>query len=167
MGLHRDYGRRSMARTILFFDTELGRLGVAEEEGLLTDVVLPGSSLDGPMNEDATPVLLLAREQLMQYLSGDRKRFDLPLMVNGPSFSMKVWRSLMEIPYGERRTYGQISRSIGHPRSSRAVGQACHRNPLPIIVPCHRVVGANGDLTGYAGGIAIKEKLLEIEHAFT
>ena len=101
--------------------------------------------------------------QITEYLAGKRKEFAVPLALNGTEFALKVWKEMSAIPYGEVRTYGELAKAIGRPGAARAVGQACNRNPIPIIVPCHRVVGAGGKLTGYAGGLALKEKLLELE----
>lgn len=101
--------------------------------------------------------------QLKEYFAGKRRRFDLPLAPEGTDFQLKVWRALRTIPYGETWSYGQLSRRIGKPEASRAVGAANGRNPLPIIVPCHRVIGADGSLTGFGGGLKIKQQLLELE----
>lgn len=92
-----------------------------------------------------------------------RREFDLPLAAKGTPFQQAVWAQLRKIPYGEVRTYGQLAAALGKPKASRAVGSACHRNPLCIVVPCHRVIGADGSLTGYAEGLEIKEYLLELE----
>lgn len=110
-----------------------------------------------------TPLLQEAEEQLTEYFAGFRRGFDLPLIFKGTPFQRTVWQQLMQIPYGETRTYGQIAAAIGKPKASRAVGRACHCNPIGILIPCHRVVGAGGSLTGYAGGLDIKEYLLELE----
>ncbi|MHC1694929.1 MAG: methylated-DNA--[protein]-cysteine S-methyltransferase [Eubacteriales bacterium] len=101
--------------------------------------------------------------QLIEYLSGQRRDFDIPVSATGTKFQHGVWELLSRIPFGEVRSYGEIARALGSPKAARAVGMACNRNPLPIIVPCHRVVGSDGSLTGYAGGIALKKKLLELE----
>lgn len=113
------------------------------------------------------PVLRSARRQFSEYFSGTRKIFDLPIMYSGTGFREKVWAALQEIPYGETRTYGEIAERIGTPRASRAVGAANHVNPFPIIVPCHRVVGAGGKLVGYAGSTEMKRALLEHERHFS
>jgi methylated-DNA-[protein]-cysteine S-methyltransferase len=104
-----------------------------------------------------------AREQLEQYFRGERREFDLPLKLDGNSFELSVWGALREIPYGETVSYGHIARGIGHPDAPRAVGAANGRNPVAIIVPCHRVIGANGNLTGYGGGLDRKRFLLDLE----
>jgi len=104
--------------------------------------------------------------QLAEYFAGDRRAFDLPVAPRGSEFQELVWRALVEIPFGETRSYGQLARSIGQPTASRAVGAANGRNPIAIIVPCHRVIGATGALTGYAGGMAAKRWLLDHERRF-
>ncbi len=109
------------------------------------------------------PLLAEAVRQLREYFSGSRAAFDLPLAPEGTGFQKRVWKALLEIPYGETRTYGQIAAAVGNPKGGRAVGMANHNNPIPIVIPCHRVIGANGALTGYGGGLDIKRKLLELE----
>ena len=101
--------------------------------------------------------------QLRDYFAGTRTRFDLPLSPHGSAFQQKVWLALRDIPYGRTTTYGQIAAELGQPTASRAVGLANGRNPIPIVIPCHRVIGANGTLTGYAGGLERKQALLELE----
>jgi len=92
-----------------------------------------------------------------------RKTFDVPIALNGTPFQLSVWNALLQIPYGETRTYGEIAAMIGNPKASRAVGMACNRNPIWILVPCHRVVGKNGALTGFEGGLDVKKALLDLE----
>lgn len=104
-----------------------------------------------------------AEDQLDDYFAGKRKQFDLPLAPIGTPFQQAVWRKLRDIPYGQRKSYGQIAASLGQPAAGRAVGAAVGRNPWSIIVPCHRVVGGSGQLTGYAGGLERKRRLLELE----
>jgi len=101
--------------------------------------------------------------QLDSYFAGGLKQFDLPLAPEGTPFQLKVWQRLCEIPYGETMSYGELARRIGNPNASRAVGLANGANPIPIVIPCHRVIGSNGKLTGYGGGLPIKEKLLALE----
>ncbi len=111
-----------------------------------------------------TPLTDLVSLQLREYFEGKRKEFTFAWRVQGTDFQQKVWRALYQIPYGERRTYKDIAIAIGSPLSSRAVGMACNRNPMMIVVPCHRVIGAGGKLIGYAAGIELKAKLLNIEN---
>jgi methylated-DNA-[protein]-cysteine S-methyltransferase len=114
--------------------------------------------------EDATnPVLLETERQLAEYFAGRRKAFDLTLDFAGTEFQTKVWDALLTIPFGETRTYAQIAKQIGHPEAVRAVGAANGRNPISIVTPCHRVIGSNGELTGFAGGLGTKEYLLRLE----
>lgn len=104
-------------------------------------------------------------KQLREYMDGERKSFSIPLNPNGTPFQKKVWNELLKIPYGEVRTYGEIAKAVGCPKGARAVGLACNKNPIIILIPCHRVVGKNGKLTGYACGIDVKEKFLSLENA--
>ncbi|MCS6952265.1 MAG: methylated-DNA--[protein]-cysteine S-methyltransferase [Bryobacterales bacterium] len=115
---------------------------------------------------DASPELLRAvRGQLLEYFRGKRRAFDLPLELRGTPFQRRVWQELTRIPYGATRSYGEIARAIGEPGAARAVGQACGANPVPIVVPCHRVIAAHGGLGGYGGGLRLKRFLLELEQA--
>lgn len=118
----------------------------------------------GPLQrEDRCPVLIETAHQLSEYFAGKRQRFDLALAFTGTAFQRQVWDALLSIPFGETRTYGQIAQQIGNPRAVRAVGAANGRNPISIIAPCHRVIGASGGLTGFAGGLAAKQLLLALE----
>jgi methylated-DNA-[protein]-cysteine S-methyltransferase len=108
------------------------------------------------------PVAEAAR-QLREYFAGSRTDFDLPLAPEGTEFQRSVWRQLQEIPYGEKISYGELARRVGNPKASRAVGAANGQNPIPIVIPCHRVIGANGKLTGFGGGLPTKEALLALE----
>ena len=110
-----------------------------------------------------TPLLVQAQAQINAYLAGELDRFDVPLASCGTPFQQAVWASLRTIPYGQRRTYGDVARTVGKPSSARAVGAAVGRNPWALIVPCHRVVGRDGSLTGYAGGLERKQQLLAME----
>ena len=105
------------------------------------------------------------RRQLEEYSRGERKEFDLPISPKGTPFQHSVWQKLVEIPYGQTRTYGELATLLGNPNASRAVGRANATNPISIIVPCHRVIGTSGELTGYAGGLPVKRRLLELEGA--
>lgn len=110
-----------------------------------------------------TPLLRQSVRELEAYFAGERRTFTIPLSLAGTIFQKKVWSALLEIPYGVTATYGEIAARIGRPGGAVAVGQANSRNPIPILIPCHRVIGANGKLVGYAGGLRVKEALLEIE----
>ena len=148
----------------LVFDTPLGQMALAEESGALTRLFLPGEGILRLVSRE-TPLLSKGRDEILAYLRGERRSFDLPLDPMGTPFQQAVWAELRRIPYGETRSYGQVAAGIGKPKAVRAVGQANHRNPLPIFIPCHRVIGASGKLTGYGGGLDLKEKLLELEGA--
>lgn len=117
---------------------------------------------DPSWREDAAQLREPIR-QLRAYFAGELENFDLPLEPRGTTFQQKVWTGLCEIPYGETISYGELARRVGNPQGSRAVGLANGSNPIPIIIPCHRVIGSNGKLTGYGGGLPIKEKLLALE----
>lgn len=148
---------------IRIIDSPVGKLRLVAEDGFLTELRFGGEPavVDGELQDNA--VLDEVQRQLDEYFCGVRKRFDLPLKMKGTAFQMADWEALKEIPYGETVTYGEIARRIGRPKAGRAVGMANHNNPISIIVPCHRVIGQNGKLTGYGGGIEIKKQLLELE----
>ena len=115
------------------------------------------------LRDDSHPVLMEAARQLDEYFSGERREFSVKLDFGGTAFQQSVWKALLEIPFGETRNYGSIAKKIGNPKSVRAVGAANGRNPISIIAPCHRVIGSNGTLTGFAGGLEAKLYLLEFE----
>ena len=141
-------------------DTPVGRVWLEAEDGYLTGLRFSGSE---KCAQDASTVLDETERQLEEYFCGRRKNFDVPLRMEGTPFQQRVWHALTEIPYGETATYGEIAERIGNPKACRAIGMANHVNPVSIIVPCHRVIGANGRLTGYGGGLPVKEKLLKLE----
>ena len=141
-------------------DTPIGTLGLIVSEGALVRIAFSPLA-EIPIGEDR--VLSMAKEQLRAYFSGERRCFCLPLMPIGTPFQQRVWSALAEIPYGTTETYGELALRIGAGKAVRAVGQANHRNPLPIVIPCHRVIGRDGSLTGYAGGMEAKRALLRLE----
>lgn len=145
-----------------FFPSPVGLLRLAEEDGFLTRLDF-SADLPAGAAEGTSPLLEETKKQLSEYFAGSRKVFALPLAPKGTPFRQKVWQALCTIPWGETRTYGEIAAQIGQPKASRAVGMANHHNPISIIIPCHRVVGKNGSLTGYAGGLSVKSFLLELE----
>ena len=149
---------------ILRFDTPLGPMALEEEGGAITRLWLPGQPVP-PSPGRETPLLCRGRQELWEYLAGERRDFALPLHPRGTPFQRRVWQVLGDIPYGQTRTYAQIARAVDSPRGFRAVGMANHRNPIPILIPCHRVVGSGGALTGYAGGLELKKALLALEGA--
>ena len=142
------------------YETILGSVTFVEEDGALL-AITTHRSYEGICQE--TSLVKEACRQLSEYLKGERKTFDLPLNPKGTDFQKCVWRALCDIPYGETRTYKQIAEAIGNPKAVRAVGMANNRNPITIIVPCHRVIGTNGKLVGYGGGLEMKEFLLRLE----
>ena len=142
------------------YETKLGSVTIVEEDGTLLSITTH-RAYEGKRLE--TSLIKEAYRQLSEYLIGERKSFDLPLKPRGTVFQQQVWKALCDIPYGETRSYKQIAEAIGNPKAVRAVGMANNRNPLLIVVPCHRVVGANGKLVGYAAGIEKKEFLLKLE----
>jgi len=142
------------------FKSTIGNILVVEDGDAIVEISLfNGKS----MINDSSALLDITERQLKEYFNGERKTFDIPLRRSGTEFQLKVWRRLSEIPYGTTKTYGEIAKEIGVPKAARAVGGACNKNPIIIVVPCHRVVGSNGDMTGFACGIDVKEKLLELE----
>ncbi len=148
----------------LYWDSPVGPLTLAEEDGALTHLLFGWQALPGRM-EGENSLLREARSQLEEYFSGQRREFDLPLAPPGTAFQRRVWAALQTIPYGETRTYRDIAQLADCPRGYRAVGLANNRNPISIIIPCHRVIGTDGSLTGYGGGIERKRWLLDLEGA--
>ena len=152
------------------FATPIGTLLATAAGGALTGLYYeggrhaPAAGADWIEDANAVPLRECAR-QLREYLDGVRKSFDVPLAPDGSEFQRRVWIEIARIPYGETLTYAQLARRAGAPGSARAAGAATGRNPVSIIVPCHRVVGSDGSLTGYAGGLARKAKLLDLEGA--
>ncbi len=150
----------------LFFDTlptPIGVLSLEADETGLTAVHFRGRSAYKPESSNTSDLLAEAARELQAYFEGRLTAFSVPLNWRGTPFQETVWRALMDIPYGETVSYGEIAKAIGRPKSARPVGGAVGRNPLPIIVPCHRVIGSDQSLTGFTGGIDIKVALLQQE----
>lgn len=149
-----------MNRKIL--QSPIGNIIISEENENIVEL-----NIDNEKNinikESQTPLLIETAKQLEEYFLGKRKQFDIPLKPKGTEFMQKVWNELKNIPYGETRTYKDIAISIGNEKASRAVGMANNKNPIPIIIPCHRVIGSNKSLVGYALGLGVKEYLLNLE----
>ena len=143
--------------------TKIGYLTITEENKAVTSIRFGKVNCEG--NFILSPLIQKTFLELEEYFEGKRKTFDIKLKPKGTEFQKKVWKELEKIPYGEIRNYKDIAEACGNPRASRAVGMANNKNPLPIIIPCHRVIGSNGKLTGYAGGLKIKAVLLRIEHS--
>ena len=148
---------------IRIIDSPVGKLRLVAEDGFLTELRFGGEPAVFNGDSENDSLLDETECQLKEYFRGERKCFDLPLRLKGTEFQRRDWAALQEIPYGETVSYGEIARRIGNPKASRAVGMANHNNPISIIVPCHRVVGKDGKLTGYGGGLDIKKQLLELE----
>ncbi len=149
-----------------YLDSPIGDLLLAGDESALGLIGFP----QGKMRHDPESDWIFnekpfaaARQQLAEYFAGERKDFDLPLQLSGTEFQVQVLEELQKIPYGETTSYGDIATRIGRPKAVRAVGAANGRNPLPIVIPCHRVIGSSGDLTGFGGGLDLKEALLRLE----
>lgn len=147
--------------SVFFYETDLGIIGIRENNKAITDIYFSKDNIDDNIEE--TDLIKECFKQLKEYFEGSRREFDLPIEMNGTQFQKKIWKELLKIPYGETRSYKDIAISIGNEKACRAIGMANNKNHIPIIIPCHRVIGYNGKLVGYAGGIDIKEKLLNIE----
>ncbi len=144
------------------YETIIGKILIEEEEDKISRIEIVKKEYDKKQQKE-TEIIKKTHEELEEYFKGNRKVFDIPLKIEGTEFQRKVWNALLEIPYGETRTYLDIAKQIGNSKACRAVGMANHNNKIMILIPCHRVIGSNKKLVGYAGGIDVKEKLLEIE----
>lgn len=151
-------------KNLIRYDSHIGRISIADDGECITDVFFgkPGS-LQTRFRDHETRLNQAAQTQLEEYFSGERKEFDLPIKLDGTPFQVSVWEALQRIPYGETRSYRDIAEEIGNPNSYRAVGLANNKNPISVIIPCHRVIGANGDMIGYGGGLNKKRRLLDLE----
>ncbi|MEA4870719.1 Methylated-DNA--protein-cysteine methyltransferase, constitutive [bioreactor metagenome] len=144
--------------------TPIGTLVIAARNGVVLEIEHAGAGAETlPLASEKEPVLNQAAAELKAYFAGQTRTFCFAMRSEGTAFQQNVWKALLRIPYGETRTYGEIASAIGNPKASRAVGMACNRNPLMIAVPCHRVIGADGTLTGYALGTELKRILLDLE----
>lgn len=161
-----DINRMKRSKTgmkcIKYINTKIGEIGLIEEENKIIEIQVNKERQEN-ISPKETPLLKETEKQLREYLDGKRKKFDIPFNPKGTKFMKEVWKALLEIPYGETRTYQQIAEKVGKPKAARAVGMANHRNPIPIMIPCHRVIGSNGKLVGYALGMDIKSFLLNWE----
>ena len=144
------------------YETIIGKILIEEDENKISRIEIVKKEYDIKQQKE-TEIIKKTHEELEEYFKGNRKVFDIPLKIEGTEFQRKVWNALLEIPYGETRTYLDIAKQIGNSKACRAVGMANHNNKIMILIPCHRVIGSNKKLVGYAGGIDVKEKLLEIE----
>ena len=145
------------------FPSPIGSLTLCEQNNAIVKLAFDNESMVLTAQEAQTELLKNAAKQLDEYFAGIRTAFDLPLHPNGTEFQRSVWSALTNISYGQTKTYGAIAREIMNPNAARAVGNANNRNPIPIIIPCHRVIGASGDLVGYGGGLQRKQFLIDVE----
>ena len=152
-----------LTRFLYYVPSEFGRFSLVATDSALTHFFFDGEAPRFDTSERETPLLREAGLQLSQYLHGERRQFTVPLDPVGSEFFRRAWQALVAIPYGETRSYQQIAAAIGNAKACRAVGLANNRTPLPIFIPCHRVIGAKQKLTGYRGGLALKQTLLELE----
>ena len=166
---NRTFREAAMPGSYHDFDTPIGVLRLVGDDDRIVRVDLPNTAALDPdpawreARGGLPAALRQARRQLREYFDGGRRAFDLPLAPAGTDFQRRVWRELGRIPYGETLSYGDLARRVGRPGASRAVGAANGRNPLAVVVPCHRVIGADGALTGYGGGLPVKQALLALE----
>lgn len=152
---------------IKYMNTKIGTISIIEEEKEIVAIEINQKTQHEEAIQKDTILLKETEKQLTEYFEGKRKAFQVPLNPKGTKFMKEVWTALQDIPYGEVRTYRQIAEKVGNPKASRAVGMANHRNPIPILIPCHRVIGSNGKLVGYALGLDLKKLLLEWEKKCT
>lgn len=145
------------------FKTIIGEILIIEEENKISQINVLKSKEQLIGKKEKTTLIKETYKQLEEYFKGKRQKFNLPLLIKGTEFQKKVWTELTKIPYGETRSYGQIAKQIGNEKASRAVGMANHNNNIIIVIPCHRVIGANKKLVGFGAGLDVKEKLLNIE----
>jgi methylated-DNA-[protein]-cysteine S-methyltransferase len=153
-------------KNIYFHKTPIGKIAIAMKEKFLINIFYEyqlGSLEKDKFVEGETKEMKNICNQIQEYLRGERKNFDVQMQLNGTIFQKKVWEQLVKIPYGETRSYKEIAQQIGVSKGARAVGMANHNNPIPIIIPCHRVIGISGNLVGYGGGLDLKQQLLSLE----
>lgn len=150
-------------KSIYYYNTKIGKIAIVENGEGITNIY-PAEMLEiDKIEEKETEIIKETAKQLNEYLEGKRKEFTIPLAPEGTDFQRRVWNELIKVPFGITVSYKDIAERIGNPKASRAVGMANNRNPILIIVPCHRVVGSNGSLVGYACGLEVKKELLKIE----
>lgn len=148
-----------------FYDSPIGRIGIFADEDALLGLELNFDAAGIDAKE--TPLIKKVYEQLGEYFEGKRKTFDLPFAMQGTEYQKKVWGELLKIPYGQTRSYKQVAAGAGNEKAARAVGMANNKNRLPVLIPCHRVIGSDGNLVGFGGGLNIKKKLLELEKRYS
>ena len=148
---------------VFFYETIIGSLGIKDDGKNIIEIFFSKEEIPRDLELKESPLIKATMEQLQEYFEGKRKDFDIPMEAKGTEFQKSVWDQLLKVPYGETCSYGEIAKRIGNPKASRAIGMANNRNPISIIIPCHRVIGASGKLVGYGGGLDIKERLLKLE----
>ncbi|GFZ29508.1 methylated-DNA--protein-cysteine methyltransferase [Clostridium zeae] len=148
------------------FNSEIGVLLIEDDGTAITKICFAKENGNTITDEVQSPLFKRAVAQLQDYFNGKTFVFDLPLNPKGTAFQKQVWKTLNEIPYGETKSYGEIAKIIKNEKAARAIGMANNKNPIMIIIPCHRVIGSNGSLVGYAGGIDVKRKLLDMESEY-
>ena len=154
-------------KKVFFYESPVGLLGIAEDDGFITQVFFAKDKNCPGFEIAETPLIKKTMSQLKEYFASKRKVFDLSLNPKGTDFQRSVWKALVAIPFGETRTYQEIAVQAGNPKACRAVGMSNNRNPIVIIIPCHRVIGKDKSLTGYGGGLDNKKFLLELEGSST
>ena len=155
--------RWSILKSIFSYNTSIGKINIVEEDGFLTDVCISENFVIEDATIKETTLIKETIGQLNDVLAGRRREFDLPLLPKGTEFQKKVWRELQNIPYGKTCSYKDIAEKIGSPKAARAIGRANNKNPIILIIPCHRVIGSDGRLVGYGAGLELKERLLALE----
>lgn len=148
---------------LYFYEMSIGRIGICEDKGSITRLYFADDARPQDIPIGETPALREAASQIRGYLLGEITEFTVPLAPEGTAFMKQVWQELCRIPYGKTATYRDVGVAVGRLRAARAVGLANNRNPIPIFIPCHRVIGSNGSLTGYRGGLDLKQRLLTLE----
>ena len=143
--------------------TPIGRLSIAQEDNAISHILFDGDGSLSDYERKETKLIKETAKQLEAYFAGQLKTFDVPLLLKGTPFQKECWQALLEIPYGQTCSYKDIAEKINNPQAVRAVGLSNNKNKIPIIIPCHRVIGANGKLVGYAGGLSVKQQLLDLE----
>lgn len=152
---------------ILYFKSLVGELGILEQKNYIVNIIFKPEEINSlNVKENETSILKDAKFQINEYFLKKRRYFDIPIKLYGTRFQLSVWSRLKEIPYGKTKTYKQIATEVGNSKASRAIGNANNKNRIPIIIPCHRVIGSSGNLTGYRGGLHIKKILLDLENSY-
>lgn len=150
-------------KNLFFHSTKIGKVGIVDNGECITELYFAKDRDENSLGTKETPLQKEAKKQLEEYFKGSRKDFNLPLDPKGTQFQKNVWKALETIPYGQTWSYKQVAEAVDSPKAYRAVGMANNRNPISIVIPCHRVIGANGKLVGYGGGLEIKRYLLDLE----